>query len=90
MLPPRLPGSNHGKQPHSRLALVFDKVVLKDKKELPMEHPAVAMALALLNRNEIYNRQNPGEAGYRWRKAAVLGVRQSMRLGFNPNLAGAT
>jgi hypothetical protein len=32
-------------QPHSRLALVFDKVVLRDKKELPFQYPAAVVAL---------------------------------------------
>ena len=33
-------------QPQSRLSMVFDKIVLKDKKELPMQYPAAVLALA--------------------------------------------
>ena len=32
-------------QPQSRLGLVFDKVVLRDKKELPFQYPAAVVAL---------------------------------------------
>jgi len=32
-------------QPHSRLALVFDKIILRDKKELPFQYPAAVVAL---------------------------------------------
>ncbi|HEY2495845.1 MAG TPA: hypothetical protein VGK24_02145 [Candidatus Angelobacter sp.] len=33
-------------QPQSRLGLVFEKIVLKNKKELPMQYPAAVAALA--------------------------------------------
>ena len=76
-------------QPQSRLGLVFDKVVLKDKKELPMQYPAVVMALASPIRMRSTTTTKTQDMPVQMEKGRSTGGAAIDAIGANSNLAGA-
>lgn len=76
-------------QPSARLGLVFEKIVLKDKKELPMQYPAVVMALAGPIRMHSTSTTQTSDMPVQMEKGRSSGGAAIDAVGNNANLAGA-
>ncbi len=75
--------------PQSRLGLVFEKIVLKDKRELPFQYPAVVMALASPVRRTTVPTTQMTDMPIQMEKGRTTGGAAIDALGANSNLAGA-
>jgi hypothetical protein len=76
-------------QPHSRLGLVFDKIVLKDKRELPFQYPAVIAAVAPPISWSLVSTTKMQDMPVQMEKGTDTGGAAVGALVANPNLAGA-
>jgi hypothetical protein len=76
-------------QPHSRLGLLFDKVVLKHKKELKFQYPAVITALAPPIRWNLVTTTQMQDMPVQMEKGIDTGGAAVGAIVANPNLAGA-
>jgi hypothetical protein len=76
-------------QPTARLGLVFEKIVLKDKKELPMQYPAVVTALAAPMRMRSTSTTQTSDMPVQMEKGRTSGGAAIDAVGNNSNLAGA-
>ncbi len=76
-------------KPQSRLGLVFEKIVLKDKRELPFQYPAVVMALASPVRRTTVPTTQMTDMPIQMEKGRTTGGAAIDALGANSNLAGA-
>ena len=76
-------------QPHSRLGLLFDKIVLKNKKELKFQYPAVITALAPPIRWNLVSTTKMQDMPVQMEKGIDTGGAAINALAANPNLAGA-
>ena len=76
-------------QPHSRLGLVFDKIVLKDKRELPFQYPAVIAAIAPPISWSLVATTKMQDMPVQMEKGTDTGGAAVGALVANPNLAGA-
>lgn len=76
-------------QPHSRLGLLFDKVVLKNKKELKFQYPAVITALAPPIKWNLVSTTNIQDMPVQMEKGIDTGGAAVSAIVANPNLAGA-
>lgn len=73
----------------SRLGLVFDKIVLKDKRELPFQYPAVVVALAPpINWSQVSTTKMQ-DMPVQMEKGTDTGGAAVGAIISNPNLAGA-
>ena len=76
-------------QPESRLGLVFEKVILKDKRELSFQYPAVIVAVAPPMRRGYVSTTRPDEMPVQMQKGTSSGGSVVGALSSNSNLAGA-
>ena len=76
-------------QPHSRLGLLFDKVVLKNKKELKFQYPAVITALAPPIKWNLVSTTQMQDMPVQMEKGIDTGGAAVSAIVANPNLAGA-
>lgn len=76
-------------QPQSRLSVVFDKIVLKDKKELPMQYPAAVVALAPPIRMRSTTTTKTQDMPVQMEKGRTTGGAAIDAIGANAQLAGA-
>jgi hypothetical protein len=76
-------------EPQSRLGLVFEKIVLKNKKELPMQYPAVVMALAPPIQIRSATTTQTSDMPIQMEKGRSSGGAAVDAVGANSNLAGA-
>lgn len=76
-------------QPQSRLGLVFDKIVLKDKRELPMQYPAVVTALAAPVRMRSTSTTQTADMPVQMEQGRSSGGAAIDAVGANAKLAGA-
>jgi hypothetical protein len=76
-------------QPQSRLGLVFDRIVLKDKRELPFQYPAVITALAPPINWSLVSTTKMQDMPVQMEKGTDTGGAAVGALVANPNLAGA-
>jgi hypothetical protein len=76
-------------QPQSRLGLVFEKIVLKDKRELPMQYPAAVTALAPPIRMRSTSTTQTADMPVQMEKGRSSGGAAIDAVGANANLAGA-
>ena len=76
-------------QPQSRLGLVFEKIVLKDKRELPMQYPAAVTALAPPIRMRSTTTTQTSDMPVQMEKGRSSGGAAIDAVGANANLAGA-
>jgi hypothetical protein len=76
-------------QPKSRVGLVFDKVVLPNKKEILFEHPALVIAIAAPIRNETVHTTVPTDMPVWMSKGQGTGQSVLGAIEANPMLAGA-
>ena len=76
-------------QPQSRLGLVFEKIVLKDKRELPMQYPGAVTALAPPIRMRSTTTTQTSDMPVQMEKGRSSGGAAIDAVGANANLAGA-
>ena len=76
-------------QPHSRLGLLFDKIVLKNKKELRFQYPALITALAPPIKWGLVATTKMQDMPVQMEKGIDTGGAAIGALVANPNLAGA-
>ncbi len=76
-------------QPQSRLGLVFEKIVLKDKRELPFQYPAVVAALAPPIRRTTVPTTQMTDMPVQMEKGRTTGGAAIDAVGANAKLAGA-
>jgi hypothetical protein len=76
-------------QPQSRLGLVFEKIVLKDKRELPMQYSAAVTALAPPIRMRSTSTTQTADMPVQMEKGRSSGGAAIDAVGANANLAGA-
>jgi len=76
-------------QPQSRLGLIFEKIVLKDKRELAFEYPAVIGALAAPIKRGVTPTTRPDQMPVQMQKGRTTGGALIDALDANASLAGA-
>ncbi|MCU1332594.1 MAG: hypothetical protein JWM08_1586 [Candidatus Angelobacter sp.] len=76
-------------QSQSRLGLIFEKIVLKDKRELTFEYPAVVAALAAPIKRGVVPTTRPEEMPVQMQKGRTTGGALIDALDSNASLAGA-
>src|ERR1700694_250355 len=76
-------------EPQSRIGLVFGKIVLRDKKELPFQHPAVIEALASPMRQRSTPTTRVDQMPIIMTKGRTTGGAVIDAVGANSSLAGA-
>ena len=76
-------------QPESRLGLLFEKVILKDKRELSFQYPAVIVAIAPPFRKGYISTTRPDEMPVQMQKGTSSGGSVVGALSSNSSLAGA-
>jgi hypothetical protein len=76
-------------QPQSRLRLVFDNIVLKDKRRLPFQYPAIIAALAAPIRRGAVPTTRPDQMPVQMQKGRTTGGALIDALDANASLAGA-
>jgi hypothetical protein len=76
-------------QPQSRLGIVFEKIVLKDKRELSFQYPAVIVAVAAPIRRGAVPTTRPDEMPVQMQKGRTTGGAIIDALDNNASLAGA-
>jgi hypothetical protein len=76
-------------QPQSRVRLVFEKIVLKDKRELPFQNPAIIAALASPIRRGAVPTTRPDQMPIQMQKGRTSGGALIDALDANASLAGA-
>jgi hypothetical protein len=75
-------------QPQSRLGLIFEKIVLKDKRELPFQYPAVVAALAPPIRRTTVPTTQMTDMPVQMEKGRTTGGAAIDAVGANAKLAG--
>jgi hypothetical protein len=76
-------------QPESRLGLIFEKIILKDKRELAFEYPAIIGALAAPIKRGVSPTTRPEQMPVQMQKGRTTGGALIDALDANANLAGA-
>jgi hypothetical protein len=76
-------------QPQSRFGLVFEKIVLKDKRELLFQYPAIIAALAAPIRRGAVPTTRPDQMPIQMQKGRTTGGALIDALDANASLAGA-
>ena len=76
-------------QPQARLGMVFEKIVLKDKRELAFQYPAIIVALAAPIRRGVVPTTRPDEMPIQTQKGMSSGGALVNALDNNASLAGA-
>jgi hypothetical protein len=76
-------------QPQSRLGLVFERIVLKDKRELPFQYTAVIMAVAAPIKRTTGPTTQMNDLPVQMEKGRTTGGAAIDAVGANANLAGA-
>lgn len=77
------------KEHPSRLGLLFEKIVLKDKKELPFEYPAVIEAVAPPVRHTVVPTSSLDQMPVQMEKGKSTGAAAVDAVQANPNIMGA-
>jgi len=76
-------------QPESRLGLIFEKIILKDKRELAFEFPAIIGALAAPIKRGVSPTTRPDQMPVQMQKGRTTGGALIDALDANASLAGA-
>lgn len=81
--------SSSKEHPQSRLGLIFEKIVLKDKRELPFQFPAIVAALVAPIRRSAVPTTRPDQMPVQMQKGRTTGGALIDALDANASLAGA-
>jgi hypothetical protein len=76
-------------QPQARLGLIFEKIILKDKRELAFEYPAIIGALAAPIKRGVSPTTRPEQMPVQMQKGRTTGGALIDALDANASLAGA-
>lgn len=76
-------------QPESRVGVVFDKLLVSKKQELPFEHPAIIVALGAPIRTRSVHTTSPSDMPVLMSKGQSTGQSMVSAVDTNPQLAGA-
>lgn len=76
-------------QPSARLEIVFEKIVLKNKQELPMQYPGIIVALARPIQMRTTSTTHTGDLPVQMEKGRTTGGAAIDAIGNNATLAGA-